>query len=95
MLVYREVFRRDFELLYQRIGPRRYDIPPVTLISTARDGRAHDAEIRRLPVRANDEVSAERIYLVFQIPLAREDRLEMQLRVRCISVTPLRLLCAV
>ena len=51
------------------------------LVGRACDRHADDAEVRRLPVAADHEVVADRVGLIFVAGLARQQRLEAQLRV--------------
>ena len=72
----------------------REHVLPAALVRAGGDRRAHDAEVGRLPIGADDEVVAKLLHLVFQIRLARQYGFEAQLRIVGIGVTPLGLLGA-
>ena len=74
----------NLEVLHKRVRSRGHHITPGTLVRTAGNRRADDAEIRRIPVTPDDEVLAEVFHLVLMISLARQHDLEMESRVACI-----------
>src|SRR5580704_18917159 len=91
-LVQRKVVRGDFEALYEGVRTMRNHILPGALVSTGDNRCADDTEIRRLPVRADDEVVTEVLHVIFELWLARQYGLEMERRIVGVCVPPLALL---